>query len=111
MAIRVGIGIITCNRKDVLAETLARLRAHTTSPCTLAVADDGSTDGTEDLGQSTNEPAEGSVEAAPEEGAETPSQEAAEAPGADEGVSSNEPAEGAVEDAPAEGAEKAEQAE
>ena len=30
MAIRVGIGIITCNRKDVLAETLARVRAHTT---------------------------------------------------------------------------------
>ena len=46
MAIRVGIGIITYNRKDVLAETLARLRAHTTSPCALAVADDGSDDGT-----------------------------------------------------------------
>jgi GT2 family glycosyltransferase len=44
MAIRVGIGIITCDRKDVPAETLARLRAHTASPCTLAVADDGSTD-------------------------------------------------------------------
>ena len=54
MAIRVGIGIITCNRKDVLAETLARLRAHTTSPCTLAVADDGSTDGTADLVRSQN---------------------------------------------------------
>jgi len=54
MAIRVGIGIITCNRKDVLAETLARLRAHTTSPCTLAVADDGSTDGTADLVRSRN---------------------------------------------------------
>ena len=48
MAIRVGIGIITCNRKDVLLETLARVRAHTQSPCVLAVADDGSDDGTAD---------------------------------------------------------------
>ena len=54
MAIRVGIGIITCNRKDVLAETLARVRAHTTAPFTLAVADDGSTDGTTDLVRSQN---------------------------------------------------------
>jgi GT2 family glycosyltransferase len=54
MAIRVGIGIITHNRKDVLAETLARLRAHTTSPCALAVADDGSIDGTADLVRSQN---------------------------------------------------------
>jgi glycosyltransferase involved in cell wall biosynthesis len=54
MAIRVGIGIITCNRKDVLAETLARVRAHTTSPCALMVADDGSTDGTADLVRSQN---------------------------------------------------------
>ena len=46
MATRVGIGIITCNRKDVLLETLARVRAHTQSPCVLAVADDGSDDGT-----------------------------------------------------------------
>ena len=48
MAIRVGIGIITYNRKDVLLETIARVRAHTKSPCALAVADDGSTDGTAD---------------------------------------------------------------
>ena len=54
MAIRVGIGIITCNRKDVLAETLARVRAHTTSPYALAVADDGSTDGTADMVRSQN---------------------------------------------------------
>jgi GT2 family glycosyltransferase len=54
MAIRVGIGIITCNRKDALAETLARMRAHTTSPCQIAVADDGSTDGTADLVLSQN---------------------------------------------------------
>ena len=46
---RVGIGIITCNRQEVLAETLARVRAHTTSPYQLAVADDGSTDGTADM--------------------------------------------------------------
>ncbi len=54
MAIRVGIGIVTCNRKDVLAETLARVRSHTTSPCTLAVADDGSTDGTAEMVLSRN---------------------------------------------------------
>ena len=48
MAIRVGIGIITCNRKDVLLETLSRVRTHTQSPCVLAVADDGSDDGTAD---------------------------------------------------------------
>ena len=44
MAARIGIGIITCNRKDVLAGTLARVRAHTSLPYELAVADDGSTD-------------------------------------------------------------------
>jgi glycosyltransferase involved in cell wall biosynthesis len=54
MAIRIGIGIITCNRKDVLVETLARVRAHTRSPCALAVADDGSEDGTIDLVRSQN---------------------------------------------------------
>lgn len=66
---------------------------------------------TADLGQSSNEPAEGSVASAPEEGAEAVPAEVSEAPGADEGVSTNEPAEGAVEDAPAEGAETAEQPE
>jgi GT2 family glycosyltransferase len=54
MAIRVGIGIITFNRQDVLAETLARVRAHTTTPCALAVADDGSTDGTAAMVRSQN---------------------------------------------------------
>jgi glycosyltransferase involved in cell wall biosynthesis len=49
MAARVGIGVITYNRKDVLAETLARVRAHTTSPHELVVADDGSLDGTAEL--------------------------------------------------------------
>jgi len=49
MSGRLGIGVITCNRRDVLAETLARVRSHTPPPFTLAVADDGSTDGTTDL--------------------------------------------------------------
>jgi small subunit ribosomal protein S16 len=56
--------------------------------------------------QSASEPAEGAVENAPAEGAETVDQPTAQA----EGVSSEEPAEGAAEEAPAEGAEKAEQA-
>jgi len=51
---RVGIGIITCNRQEVLAETLARVRAHTASSYKLAVADDGSTDGTADMVRSQN---------------------------------------------------------
>jgi glycosyltransferase involved in cell wall biosynthesis len=46
MAIRLGIGIITYNRKDRLAETLSRVRALTASPAALVVADDGSIDGT-----------------------------------------------------------------
>jgi len=54
--------------------------------------------------ESSSEPAEGSVEDAPAEGAATPEQPMVEA----EGVSSEEPAEGAAEDAPAEDAEKAE---
>jgi GT2 family glycosyltransferase len=49
MSVRLGIGIITCNRKDALAETLARVRSHTTPPFTLVVADDGSEDDTMDL--------------------------------------------------------------
>ena len=45
--LRLGIGVITCNRRDTLAATLARVRAHTAHPgATLLVADDGSTDGT-----------------------------------------------------------------
>ena len=56
--------------------------------------------------ESTSEPAEGAVEDAPAEGAETPEQPVVEA----EGVSTEEPAEGAADAAPAEGAEKAEQA-
>ena len=54
MSIRLGIGIITCNRKDVLSETVARVRAHTNPPFALVVADDGSEDGTADLMRSQN---------------------------------------------------------
>jgi len=54
MAPRLGIGIITYNRKDVLAETLARVRANTRDSYVLAVADDGSEDGTADLVRSQN---------------------------------------------------------
>ena len=54
MAARLGIGIITCNRKDVLAETLARVREHTKAPVELVVADDGSGDGTDELVRARN---------------------------------------------------------
>ncbi len=47
MSFPVGIGIITYNRKDILAETIERVRALTREPdAALVVADDGSTDGT-----------------------------------------------------------------
>ncbi|MFO1028884.1 MAG: glycosyltransferase [Acetobacteraceae bacterium] len=47
---KLGIGIITFNRRDLLAETVERVRALTRQPDTrLLVADDGSTDGTADL--------------------------------------------------------------
>ena len=47
MSLHVGIGVITFNRKDVLQETVERLRAHTLHANTsLMIADDGSTDGT-----------------------------------------------------------------
>jgi GT2 family glycosyltransferase len=48
MAQRLGIGIVTYNRRDILLETLNRVRAHTSTPFVLAVADDGSEDGTAD---------------------------------------------------------------
>jgi small subunit ribosomal protein S16 len=60
----------------------------------------------ENAGQSSDEPAEGTVEDASAEGAETAEQPTAEA----EGQSAEEPAEGSDEAAPKEGAEKAEQA-
>ena len=44
---RIGIGIVTYNRKDILAETVARVRRFTRQPeVEFVVADDGSTDGT-----------------------------------------------------------------
>ena len=49
MALRIGIGIVTYNRKNVLAETLGRIRAHTKLQSMLMVADDGSDDGTPDF--------------------------------------------------------------
>ena len=44
---RIGIGIVTYNRRDVLAATVEKLRRYTSHPDTVfVVADDGSTDGT-----------------------------------------------------------------
>ena len=48
MTASLGIGIVTFNRSDVLLETLNRVRAHTSTPCIVVVADDGSDDGTAD---------------------------------------------------------------
>ncbi len=45
-----GIGIVTYNRRSILSETLDRVQQHTRHPRTIvAVADDGSTDGTLDM--------------------------------------------------------------
>lgn len=47
MSFPVGIGIITYNRKDIVAATIDRVRALTREPdAAFVVADDGSTDGT-----------------------------------------------------------------
>lgn len=46
MALRLGVGVITYNRKDVLAHTLTRVQELTRTPHILVVADDGSEDGT-----------------------------------------------------------------
>ncbi len=47
MPLQLGIGIVTYNRQAVLSETIDRVRRHTKYPfTTIAVADDGSTDGT-----------------------------------------------------------------
>ena len=43
---RVGIGVITYNRRERLHRTLAELRQHTVRSCSWVVADDGSTDHT-----------------------------------------------------------------
>jgi glycosyltransferase involved in cell wall biosynthesis len=46
MSLRLGIGIVTYNRRALVAETVTRVLAHTIHPFTLVVADDGSQDGT-----------------------------------------------------------------
>ena len=47
MSFSVGIGIVTYNRKDILSDTIDRVRDLTRQPdAALVVADDGSTDGT-----------------------------------------------------------------
>lgn len=48
MITRLGIGIATYNRRDLVLATVGRVLAHTLHPYTLAVADDGSRDGTAD---------------------------------------------------------------
>jgi glycosyltransferase involved in cell wall biosynthesis len=60
MPLHLGIGVITYNRQNVLAETLDRIQSHTKYPFTsIAVADDGSTDGTMEMLQARNTPAVG----------------------------------------------------
>jgi glycosyltransferase involved in cell wall biosynthesis len=47
MPFPVGIGIVTYNRKDILSDTIDRVRALTRQPnAAMVVADDGSSDGT-----------------------------------------------------------------
>ena len=50
MPCELGIGIVTYNRRNVLSETIDRVRQLTRSPDTaIVVADDGSTDGTAEM--------------------------------------------------------------
>jgi glycosyltransferase involved in cell wall biosynthesis len=50
MSFKLGIGIVTYNRKDIVSETIDRVRAFTRTPdVALVVADDGSRDGTADM--------------------------------------------------------------
>lgn len=56
-SIRLGIGIVTYNRRDVLHQTLRRVRSMTMhGPAELVVADDGSTDGTVEMLRATGVP-------------------------------------------------------
>ena len=48
MAPRLGIGVITFNRREIVDETIERVLARTRQPFCLVVADDGSEDGTAD---------------------------------------------------------------
>ncbi|MPV99013.1 glycosyltransferase family 2 protein [Bombella apis] len=56
MAGKLGIGIITYNRKDILKEVIASIRRHTRTTFEFVVADDGSTDGTPDMLKELNVP-------------------------------------------------------
>ena len=47
--IRVGIGVITYNRRELLKYTLDELLRYTSCACQWVVADDGSTDGSADM--------------------------------------------------------------
>jgi glycosyltransferase involved in cell wall biosynthesis len=50
MPLHLGIGVITFNRRDLLRQTVERIRALTVHPGTsLLVADDGSSDGTQEM--------------------------------------------------------------
>lgn len=49
MAIKLGIGVITYNRKDTVRQCVENIRAFTQHPFELVVADDGSHDGTPSL--------------------------------------------------------------
>jgi glycosyltransferase involved in cell wall biosynthesis len=47
MSFKVGIGIVTYNRREILSDTIDKVRAFTRQPdAALVVADDGSSDGT-----------------------------------------------------------------
>jgi glycosyltransferase involved in cell wall biosynthesis len=47
MSFKVGIGIVTYNRREILSDTIDKVRAFTHQPdAALVVADDGSSDGT-----------------------------------------------------------------
>lgn len=53
---KLGIGIITYNRKDILQTTISSIFRHTKTPFEFVVADDGSSDGTPDLLKQLNVP-------------------------------------------------------
>lgn len=57
-----GIGIVTYNRKEIVADTISQVRAFTRCPdVALVVADDGSTDGTANLLEAMRVPVVGGV--------------------------------------------------
>ncbi|MXV43738.1 glycosyltransferase [Saccharibacter sp. 17.LH.SD] len=56
MAIKLGIGIITYNRKEILRQCVEHIRAFTQHSFELVVADDGSQDGTPALLERLNVP-------------------------------------------------------